>query len=125
VDQTPDDVRARVDEALAQVVQAVRRMPPGRLRSAGRVGAARALARDLATAVQGIEQAESAAPPTWRMLPDVPDLVVGDQLAVLAHDFSLAMPEAPEQVWTPHGRAPLSDVLGDLLLVITNTNGVL
>lgn len=126
MDHAPDDVSARLAEALARVIDTVRRMAPGRLRSGGRVDAARALANALATTVQGIEQARSPARPAWRDLPDVPDLVVGDQLAVLAHDLQLAVAAGtPAEVWTPAGRAPLTDVLAELLSVITKTNAVL
>jgi len=122
VDHGSDDVSA----ALLRVVETVRRMPPGRLRSGGRVEAARALARALATAVQGVEQARSLERPAWRDLPDVPDLVVGDQLAVLATDLQLALAAGPPaEVWTPAGRAPSSAVLAELLAKIAETNQAL
>ncbi|HVT77962.1 MAG TPA: hypothetical protein VHD87_13090 [Acidimicrobiales bacterium] len=112
--------------ALLSVVETVRRMPPGRLRSAGRVDAARALARALAATVQGIEQARSPERPAWRDLPDVPDLVVGDQLAVLARDLQLAVAAGPPaEVWTPAGRAPFSAVLAELRAKIAETNRAL
>ena len=126
MDQAPDDVSARLDDALVRVVDAVRRMPPGRLRAAGRVDAARALAGALAATVQGIEEAGSPTPPAWRDLPDVPDLVVGDQLAVLTHDLRLAVAaNTLTEVWTPAGRALLADVLADLLAKIAETNRAL
>lgn len=126
------DVGARLDDALARVVETIRRMPPGQLRSArsgekrSPVDAARTLARALASAAQGIEAAASASPPAWRDLPDVPALVVGDQLAVLTQDLRLAVSAAaPAEVWTPNGREPLSDVLAELLQVITKTSRAL
>ena len=65
-------------------------------------------------------------PPAWRDLPDVPDLVVGDQLAVLTHDLRLAVsPNTLTEVWTPAGRALLADVLADLLAKIAETNRAL
>ena len=122
MDHDLDDVSA----ALLSVVETVRRMPPGRLRSAGRVDAARALARALAATVQGIEQARSPERPAWRDLPDVPDLVVGDQLAVLARDLQLAVAGGPPaEVWTPAGRATLSAVLAGLRAKIAETNRAL
>lgn len=76
--------------------------------------------------VQGIEEAGSASPPAWRDLPDVPDLVVGDQLAVLAHDLRLALVAAtPDEIWTTDGRAPLSDVLTDVLTEVGATREAL
>jgi hypothetical protein len=129
--------QADLDAALSRVIDTVRRMPPGRLRAAlahsgaggevaTRAGAARALARALAIAAQGVEAAGSVTPPVWHDLPDVPDLVVGDQLAVLAHDLRLALADgAPAEVWTPSGRAPLSDVLAELFAVSAKTRSVL
>lgn len=126
MDHVPDDVDARLAEALEALVQTVRRMPLGRLRAAGRVEAARALARALAMTAQGVEESGSATPPDWRDLPDVPDLVVGDQLAVLAHDLQLAIAAGPPaDVWTPAGRSPLADALADLLAKITETSRAL
>jgi hypothetical protein len=113
---------ADVDASLSRVIDTVRRMPPGRLSAAltgayrSRADAARSLARALAITAQGVEEAGSATAPAWRDLPDVPDLVVGDQLAVLAQDLRLALAnDPPTEAWTPAGRAPLSDVLRDLL----------
>jgi hypothetical protein len=104
------------------VIDTVRRMAPGKLRVglggpfATRADAARSLGRELAAVTQGIEEAASAAAPAWRELPDVPDLVVGDQLAVLAEDLRRALASGPPaEVWTPDGRAPLPDVIRDLL----------
>jgi hypothetical protein len=117
-----DPIHADVDASLSRVIDTVRRMPPGRLSAAltgayrSRADAARSLARALATIAQGVEEAGSATAPAWRDLPDVPDLVVGDQLAVLAQDLRLALAsDPPAEAWTPDGRAPLSDVLRDLL----------
>jgi len=111
-----------VDASLRGVIDRVRRMPPGRLRAglrgpfATRADAARSLGRDLVVVAQGIEEAASPAAPAWRELPDVPDLVVGDQLAVLAEDVRRALAgDPPIEVWTPAGRAPLPDVVRDLL----------
>ena len=123
----PDDVAA----ALAQMIDKVRRMSPSRLReippgeSQSPVDAARALARNLAIVTQGIEQAASSTTPAWRDLPDVPDLVVGDQLAVLAHDLRSALAGAPAEVWTTNGRAPLADVVQAVVSMIAKTSSVL
>jgi hypothetical protein len=125
VDHGPDDVSERLDGTLSRLVERVRRTPPGRLRAEGRVAAARALAQAVATALQGVEDAGSATAPSWRELPDVPDLVVGDQLAVLAHDLRLAVSAASStEVWTPAGRAPLFDVMAGLLAKIADTDRV-
>jgi len=117
-----DPSHAAVDASLSRMIDTVRRMPPGRLRAAPagpyrtRADAARSLAGALAIITQGIEEAGSVTSPPWRDLPDVPDLVVGDQLAVLAQDLRLALASGPPtEVWTPQGRAPLCDVLRDVV----------
>jgi hypothetical protein len=112
----PDRLAARLEATTS----AVRRMPRSRLAAAlpapwgTRAQAARILARTLALAAQGIEEADRRDPPQWRALPMLPDTGVGDQLAVLAHDLLVAVREAPPQVWTPDGRAPLADVVSDV-----------
>jgi hypothetical protein len=74
------------------------------------------LARALVLAAQGIEEAGSPTMPAWRPLPEVPDLVVGDQVNVVAHDLRLVAAGFPvAEVWTPDGRAPRDDVLTDVL----------
>jgi hypothetical protein len=120
--QPDDEGRTEVDATLRRVIDTVRPMAPGKLRAglggpfATRADAARSLGRELAAVTQGIEEAASAAAPAWRELPDVPDLVVGDQLAVLAEDLRRALASGPPaEVWTPDGRAPLPDVIRDLL----------
>ena len=141
----PDDLAA----ALVRVVTALRTMSPSRLGAPlpgptrSRADAGRLLARALAVACQGIEDAELLAMPVWRTLPVVADLVVGDQVNVLAHDLSVAVGELTRDsggsaeppgvaglsgtgvsdrarvsggatVWTPDGRVPLADVLRDV-----------
>ena len=124
------DNRAATDLAvlLARVVSALRTMPAGKL--AGRLpgptptraDAGRLLARALAVATQGIDAAGEPRAPSWRPLPEVGDLVVGDQVNVLAHDLRIALSELAAggsgggsvTVWTPDGRAPLADVLRDV-----------
>ena len=117
----PDDLAA----ALVRVVTALRTMSPSRLGALlpgptrSRADAGRLLARLLAVACQGVEDAELLAMPAWRTIPVVADLVVGDQVNVLAHDLSVAVGNlagAPPgvTVWTPDGRAPLADVLRDV-----------
>lgn len=122
---------AQVEAALTRALETVRRMSPGRLRGslagpyATRVDAARMLARTLMIAGQGMEEAAAAAMPVWRSLPDVPELVVGDQLAVMAHDLLTALPDAPAEVWTADGRAPLGDVVRDVLATVQEVQRLL
>ncbi len=109
---------------LRRVVSALRRMPAHRLGIrlpepwGSRAEAARRLARELATVAQGFEEAARPQPPTWRELPVLPDTGLGDQLEVLTHDLLSAIPDAPAQVWTPQGRAPREEVLGELQLTL-------
>ena len=106
---------------LDGIVTALRTMPAGRLGAPlsgpmpTRADAGRLLARVLAVAAQGIEQADGDELPRWREVPRLPDLAVGDQVKVLAHDLARALESRPApQVWAPDGRAPLSDVLADV-----------
>lgn len=79
-----------------------------------RADAGRLLAAVLARACQGIEDADAPASPAWRVVPRLADLAIGDQVSVLAHDLARATAGASGDVWTPDGRAPLSDVLRDV-----------
>lgn len=117
VDAVPDDLAA----ALSGVIATLRTMPAGKLATSlpgttrSRADAGRLLARAVMIATQGIEDADQLATPAWRALPELPDLAVGDQLSVLAQDLRNAARFAPSEVWTPDGRALLSDVLRDVL----------
>ncbi|HEX7105791.1 MAG TPA: hypothetical protein VF218_07500 [Acidothermaceae bacterium] len=106
---------------LDAIVTSLRTMPAGRLaaRLPGpiptRADAGRLLARVLAVAAQGIEQADDGGSPRWREVPRLPDLAVGDQVKVLAYDLAQALAGNPSgEVWAPDGRVPLSDVLHDV-----------
>lgn len=133
-----------VAAVVARIVTALRTMSPGKLAetlpgpTASRADAGRLLARALALAAQGVEAAGEARAPSWRALPEVGDLVVGDQLNVVWHDLRRALgvlgdvvdpaaepgPAAARgsrapgvaavMVWTTDGRAPLVDVLRDV-----------
>ena len=110
---------------LDQVVSRLRNTSAARLRAAvsgpfaTRAGAGRALARLLAQATQGIEDAAALEPPAWRTLPTLPDLAVGDQVRVLAHDFVAVLPTSPSAVWGPDGRVGVDDVLRDVGATVT------
>jgi hypothetical protein len=92
---------------LERVVGKLRHAASTRLRAplAGpypsRSQAARTLAQVLATATQGIEDADQPAMPVWRSIPRLDDLAVGDQVRVLAHDLLVALAVSPELVWVP------------------------
>jgi len=129
-DRLPGNARVGLDDgldaALSRVVSALRTMPPGKLaaRLSGptptRADAGRLLARTLAVAAQGIEEAGAAAMPSWREVPTLPDLAVGDQVNVMLHDLRAALSgdafgvSVGDGVWTPQGRAPLTDVMRDV-----------
>jgi hypothetical protein len=119
-DAAPAGLAALAAE-LDDIVTTLRTMPAGRLaaRLSGpintRADAGRLLARTLAVAAQGIEQADADGLPRWREVPRLPDLAVGDQLKVLAHDLAQALAGTPPgEVWAPDGRVPLPDVLHDV-----------
>ena len=105
---------------LDRIVATLRTTPAGRLkvRLAGpfrsRADAGRALARALAVAAQGIEDADQPAMPQWRTPPVLADLAVGDQVRVLGHDFLSTLPGAAKVVWTPAGRVPRAELVRDV-----------
>lgn len=116
-----DAVQDELTGVLDGIVATLRMMPSTKLAAhlrgptKTRADAGRLLADVLAKAAQGIEEAGSPIMPRWRVVPQLPDLAVGDQVSVLAHDFSLVVSAAvSSEVWTPDGRAPLSDVLRDV-----------
>ena len=116
---------AAVPSSLAHdldgVVKTLRTAPAGRLRARlsgpfhSRADAGRALARVLAIAAQGIEDADQPAMPEWREPPMLADLAVGDQVRVLAHDFLGVLPSAAGVVWTPEGRVPRAELVRDVV----------
>ena len=114
-------VPASLADDLGRVVKTLRTTPAGRLRArvAGpfqsRADAGRALARVLAIAAQGIEDADQPAMPAWREPPMLADLAVGDQVRVLAHDFLAVLPGAGSVVWTPSGRVPRKELVRDVV----------
>jgi hypothetical protein len=105
---------------LDRVVTTLRTTPAGRLRArlpgpfSSRADAGRALARALAVAAQGIEDADQSAMPQWRTPPVLADLAVGDQVRVLGHDFLTVLPAAAKVVWTPAGRIPRAELVRDV-----------
>jgi hypothetical protein len=132
-----DNVRAvaAVPSSLAadldSVVKTLRTTPATRLRARlsgpfhSRADAGRALARVLAIAGQGIEDADQPAMPQWRELPLLADLAVGDQVRVLAHDFLAVLPSAPNSVWTPGGRVPRAELVRDVVSSVAEVAGFL
>ncbi len=116
---------------LARVVKTLRTTPAGRLRARlsgpfhSRADAGRALARALAIAAQGIEDADQPAMPVWREPPALGDLAVGDQVRVLAHDFLAALPHAASTVWTPSGRVPRAELVRDVVSSVAEVAGFL
>jgi hypothetical protein len=115
---------------LARIVGILRTTPRYRLRAASggrfasRVDAGRALAAALATAAQGIEEAAAVAMPAWRPLTLLPDLAVGDQVAVTGNDYLRALAGAPETVWTPSGRVALSLVEREVRALVDEVGGL-
>jgi hypothetical protein len=114
-------VPASFAEDLDRVVTTLRTTPAGRLRTrlsgpfSSRADAGRALAGVLATAAQGIEDADQPAMPQWRTPPVLADLAVGDQVRLLGHDFLSALPGAAKVVWSPTGRVPRAELVRDVV----------
>lgn len=116
-----DAVQDELTGVLDGIAETLRLMPSTKLAAhlrgpiKTRADAGRLLADVLAKAAQGIEEAASPAMPSWRAVPQLPDLAVGDQVSVLTHDLSRVVSAGVSgEVWTPDGRAPLSDVLRDV-----------
>jgi hypothetical protein len=124
-------VPASLAEDLAGVVKTLRTTSAGRLRARlsgpfqSRADAGRALARVLAIAAQGIEDADQPAMPQWRELPVLADLAVGDEVRVLAHDFLAVLPGAAGVVWTPAGRVPRAELVRDVVSSVAEVAGFL
>jgi hypothetical protein len=124
-------VPSSLAEDLDGVVKTLRTTPAGRLRARlsgpfqSRADAGRALARVLAIAAQGIEDADQPAMPAWREPPLLADLAVGDQVRVLAHDFLAVLPSAPSSVWTPGGRVPRAALVRDVVSSVAEVAGFL
>ena len=116
---------------LDGIVKTLRTTPAGRLRARlsgsyhSRADAGRALARVLAIAAQGIEDADQPAMPQWREPPVLADLAVGDQVRVLAHDFLAVLPSAASVVWTPGGRVPRAELVRDVASAVAEVAGFL
>jgi hypothetical protein len=116
---------------LANVVSGLRTSSATRLsaRLSGpiptRAAAGRLLARTLAVAAQGIEDADLRMPPSWRTVPVLADLAVGDQVAVLAHDLITALSAPPDRVWTPHGLVALSELVRDVAATVAEVKRLL
>ena len=114
---------------LDSIVKTLRTTPAGRLRARlsgpyqSRADAGRALARVLAIAAQGIEDADRPAMPEWREPPVLADLAVGDQVRVLAHDLLAVVPRAASVVWTPGGRVPRAELVRDVVSSVAEVAG--
>jgi hypothetical protein len=118
-----------VDSAgdLDALVAAIRGATLYRLRAGcqgrfpSRLAAGRELAAALAIAAQGIEEAAAPSMPDWRVLPVLPDLAIGDQVAVTAHDYRAALVAGLAQataVWTPSGRVELERLRADVQALV-------
>ena len=92
------DVR-RVSDRLRTLSATRLATPPGPSADGGpdhssRAADGRAAAQLLADAAADLEAAVAGVPPERRMLPVLPDLAVGDQVAVTGHDLLAALAAA-------------------------------
>jgi len=109
-DELAADVR-RVADRLRGLSQAQLSapVPP----HASRAEVARAAAQQLAEAAEGIAERGAAVEPSWRALPVLSDLAVGDQLAVAGHDLVAEVAGcAPDaDVWARGSRRTARDAV--------------
>ena len=99
-DDLAADVR-RVSERLRTLSATRLAGPPGPSPDGGpdhptRAAAGRAAAQQLADAAEALEAAAAGVAPERRSLPVLPDLAVGDQVAVTGHDLLAALDGLPE-----------------------------
>jgi hypothetical protein len=75
--------------------------------------AARKVAQQLVEAAQGLAQRDFRAEPGWRVLPVLPDLAVGDQVAVAGRDLLAELAGCGPQVvvWGRGARRTAVDVV--------------
>ena len=85
-----------------------------------RAAAAHATARRMTLLAQGVEARDEAAP-LYRELPDVPDRVVADQLAVCVADLLLASADVPDEtpVWAGVTRSTMGEVVAEAAQALT------
>lgn len=104
-------VAGRLAERLRQLPLARLRAPLAAYDSRARAGLAAAQA--LAELAQGVELRAHAVPPSWREVPWLGELPVGDQVAVTGADVHRALRDVPAEadVWTRSGRRPAGRVL--------------
>jgi hypothetical protein len=96
-DGWPGAVRAEIEADVRRVAERLRTLSEAQLAGAAppypsRAAGGRAVAQTLADAAQALEERESGVEPGWRDLPALPDLVVGDQVALTGHDLLSQLP---------------------------------
>jgi hypothetical protein len=119
---------------LERVVGKLRHTASTRLRApltgayTTRAQAGRALAQALATATQGIEDADQPAMPHWRPIPRLDDLAVGDQVRLLGHDLLAVLPTSPDLVWVPDMpdvRVPAAELVRSISAAVAEVDSLL
>lgn len=113
-----DALLAELGRDIERVSDRLRGLSTARLAAAApphasRAAAARATAQTLADGAAGLEARRDPVEPPWRVLPELDDLMVGDQVAVTGHDLvTAAQGAAPDDhVWARHGRRTAQDAL--------------
>ena len=133
----PAGVREGLEADVRRVADRLRTLSEAQLTAPApphpsRVAGGRALAQVLAVAAQGIEDRAGAEEPQWRRVPDIADLIVGDQVAVTGNDLLALLPTtlattsstgdharagilvSPEEtVWAPGARRTAGEVVAD------------
>ncbi|MGH8891822.1 MAG: hypothetical protein ACRDWY_00710 [Actinomycetes bacterium] len=90
---------------------------------ASRADAARAVAQLMAEVAQGLADRHAAREPSWRELPVLSDLAVGEQVAVTGHDLlgELATIRPTESVWSRGSRRTAREVVAAAAAALAET----
>jgi hypothetical protein len=115
-----DDLQRELARDVERVSDRLRGLSAARLAAAAppyssRTEAARATAQALADVAAGLEASREPVEPTWRTLPVLDDLSVGDQIAVTGHDLLAAARDAArgDVAWGRDGRCSAHDLVTD------------
>jgi len=96
-DGWPGAVRAEIEADVRRVAERLRTLSEAQLAAAAppyssRAAGARTVVQTLADAAQALEERDSGAEPHWRDVPALPDLSVGDQVALTGNDLLAQLP---------------------------------
>jgi hypothetical protein len=101
----PGAVRAEIEADVRRVAERLRTLSEAQLAAvappySSRAAGGRTVVQTLADAAQALEERDSGAEPHWRDVPALPDLSVGDQVALTGNDL---LAQLPPSTPTPTG----------------------